>query len=1046
MHPEKNKLDQLKTIFKSEIWQDFFAKNLSDVIWIADLDLNYLYLSPSAGKLSGYESDEILKLTAGDILTPASMEKAMTVFSEELIAEKEGSTAMDRSRILEVEQVRKDGSTVWVELNVSFVRDDRGKPIGLFGITRDIDARKKAEEALQVEQQEKELILNNLAEQVAFLDPELRIIWANSKIIERHNLYDVDYKGQKCFELYHGYEQPCPDCPVVEAFRTGKTCSGVHQSPDDLYWQVTGIPVNDQNGEMIGVMNTALDITDLITSRQQLQESEAFARTVMDNLPLGLSVNSVDPEVIFNYMNDNFPKIYHTTREALSEPGAFWKVVYEDPQFRAQIKKRVEDDCASGDPQQMRWENVPITRDGQVVAYINATNTPVPDRNLMISTVWDVTDRVRAEKTLEENFTLLRLAGEKAKFGGWSVDLETNRCIWSDQVAIIHGMPIGYSPLVEEGLNFYAPEWREKIVAVFTACAEEGIPYDEEMQIITAKGSRVWVRTAGEAVRDESGKIIRVQGSFQDITERKKTEQALKKSEERLDLAMAVKNEGIWDWNLLTNETYFDKRYYTMAGYKPNEFPHSFNSWAELVHVEDLPKAQQAIDAYLKGKSDRFDIEFRFKKKDGQWMWINGKGKVYERDETGKPVRIIGTHTDITDRRQAEEALKEREEKYHTLFLLLRMMSDTMPDMLWAKDLDKKYIFANEAICKKLLLAKDTEEPVGKNDLFFAERERNTHPDNPEWHTFGQLCMDSDAVTLKEMKSMKFDEYGNVKGQFLYLDVHKAPLFNNKGELIGVVGSARDITDQKQAEAEILRLNEELEERVMERTTQLEAVNKELESFAYSVSHDFRAPLRALDGFSASLIEKYSDQLDEQGLHYLNRIRNAAIYMSNLVDDLLKLSRVTRTEIKNEWTDLSQLAIETLRAMQENEPDRKTEISVIPGLSAKGDPHLLQVLLNNLLGNAWKFSSQEKQAKIEVSRTVINGENVFFVRDNGVGFNMAYSDKLFGAFQRLHGVNEFPGTGIGLATVQRIINRHGGRIWAESEVGKGATFYFTLTQ
>lgn len=897
MHPEKNKLDQLKTIFKSEIWQDFFAKNLSDVIWIADLDLNYLYLSPSAGKLSGYDSDEILKLTAGDILTPASMEKAMTVFSEELIAEKEGPTAMDRSRILEVEQVRKDGSTVWVELNVSFVRDDSGKPIGLFGITRDIDARKKAEGALQAEQQEKELILNNLAEQVAFLDPELRIIWANSKIIERHNLYDVDYKGQKCFELYHGYEQPCPDCPVVEAFRTGKTCSGVHQSPDDLYWQVTGIPVNDQNGEMIGVMNTALDITDLITSRQQLQESEAFARTVMDNLPLGLSVNSVDPEVIFNYMNDNFPKIYHTTREALSEPGAFWKVVYEDPQFRAQIKKRVEDDCASGDPQQMRWENVPITRDGQVVAYINATNTQVPGKNLMISTVLDVTDRVRAEETLQQSYSLLRLAGEKAKFGGWSVDLETNRCTWSDQVAIIHEMPIGYAPPVEEGIKFYAPEWREKITAVFTACANKGIPYDEEMEIITAKGRRVWVRTTAEAVKDDQGNIVRVQGSFQDITRNKTIEVALKENVEK--------------------------------------YRNLFNHFVAGIYLHDL-------------EGHIIDINPNACKQLG-----------YTKSELLE-LTVFDLHPDPTD-------------------------SINLP--------------------RDEIIRQWKQWQQGQNYVLEAEHKRKDGSIFPVQVTTGVVRIE------------------------------------NINYLLAFV---QDISELKKKEAEIHRLNEQLEQRVKERTVELEAVNKELESFAYSVSHDFRAPLRALDGFSASLIEKYDHQLDEKGRHYLARIRHAAIYMSNLVDDLLKLSRVTRTEIKKERVNLSRLASEAVATLQENEPNRKVTLSIAASLSAEGDPHLLKAMLDNLIGNAWKFSSKEDQTRIEVGETVIDDEKVFYVRDNGVGFNMAYADKLFGAFQRLHGMDEFPGTGIGLASVQRIINRHGGRIWAESAVDKGATFYFTL--
>lgn len=252
------------------------------------------------------------------------------------------------------------------------------------------------------------------------------------------------------------------------------------------------------------------------------------------------------------------------------------------------------------------------------------------------------------------------------------------------------------------------------------------------------------------------------------------------------------------------------------------------------------------------------------------------------------------------------------------------------------------------------------------------------------------------------------------------------------------------MVETKLVETKIIKNNEELEQRVKERTAELEAVNTELASFAYSISHDFRAPLRALDGFSASLTEKYNAQLDDQGRHYLNRIRKAALYMSDLVDDLLKLSRITRIEVKKQAVDLSQIAEDIIKDLQEAEPERQVTVAVEPGLSARGDFSLLKAALENLIGNAWKFSSKEERATIEVGHATVDGEQVFFVHDNGVGFNMAYVDKLFGAFQRLHGVNEFPGTGIGLATVQRIINRHGGRIWAESEVGKGATFYFTL--
>ncbi|MBM4235795.1 MAG: PAS domain S-box protein, partial [Firmicutes bacterium] len=503
-----------------------------------------------------------------------------------------------------------------------------------------------------------------------------------------------------------------------------------------------------------------------------------------------------------------------------------------------------------------------------------------------------------SRQQLQDSYSLLRLAGETARFGGWSVDLEANKCTWSDQVAIIHEMPIGYSPPVEEGIRFYAPEWREKITAVFTACAEAGMPYDEEMEIITTKGRRIWVRTVGEAVKDDQGNIVRVQGSFQDISDRKQAEVALKLSEERYDQAMSVKNEGTWDWDLITNDTYFDKRYYTMAGYQPGEFPSNFVAWAERVHEDDLPAARKAIDDYLKGDSNRFNIEFRFRKKDNQWMWINGKGKISQRDENGKPLRMIGTHTDITDRKLAED--------------------------------------------------------------------------------------------------------------------------------------------------EVFKLNAELEQRVKERTAELEVTNKELASFAYSISHDFRAPLRALNAFSANLTDKYSDQLDEQGLHYLNRIRYNALYMSDLVDDLLKLSRITRAEVKEQEVDLSRVAEEIIKDLQDAEPERQVTVTVEPGLSAKGDFALLKALLENLLENAWKYSSKEVQATIEVGRSTVDGEAAFFVRDNGVGFDMAYADKLFGTFQRLHGADEFPGTGIGLASVQRIISRHGGKVWADSEEGKGATFYFTL--
>ncbi len=271
------------------------------------------------------------------------------------------------------------------------------------------------------------------------------------------------------------------------------------------------------------------------------------------------------------------------------------------------------------------------------------------------------------------------------------------------------------------------------------------------------------------------------------------------------------------------------------------------------------------------------------------------------------------------------------------------------------------------------------------------------------------------------------------------------PFLNEQGKPRQYVAIRTDITARKCAEEQVRELNTKLEQRVVVRTAELAAVNKELEAFCYSVSHDLRAPLRGLDGFSQALLEDYGDKLGDEGQHLLQRIRAGSQRMGQLIDDLLNLSRVSRGELHREPVNLSGIAVDVLEELRSHDPHRDVTLRIADNLTADGDPQFLRVVLENLLGNAWKYTAKQPHATIEFGLDRDNGHPSFFVRDDGVGFDMQYGDKLFTPFQRLHAMNEFPGTGVGLATVQRIIHRHGGRVWAQGEVNKGATFHFTLS-
>jgi len=387
-------------------------------------------------------------------------------------------------------------------------------------------------------------------------------------------------------------------------------------------------------------------------------------------------------------------------------------------------------------------------------------------------------------------------------------------------------------------------------------------------------------------------------------------------------------------------------------------------------------------------------------------------------DEQGRPFALYGMARDITERKRAEEAVRRSQEQYARFI-------DATDDVAFIKGADLRYLMVNAA--GAAFYGRSPEDVVGRRD------EELLPPEAAE------ACRQSDLLALRENRLVVVDERVGDR----VFEVRKFPLELVDGG-VGVGGFIRDVTERRQAEASARGLAAELERRVRERTRQLEFANAELEAFVYAVSHDLRAPLRALDGFSQIVIEDYADRLDEAGRQHLQRIRGAAQRMAMLLDDLLELSRMTRRELRRERVDLSALATEIVEELQSQEPGRRVACRIAPGLSAEADPHLARVVLQNLLANAWKFTAPREQAVVEVGAERRGDETAFYVRDNGVGFDMAYAHKLFMPFQRLHDPAEFPGTGVGLATVRRIVHRHGGRTWAEGRPDEGATFWFTL--
>ncbi|MEI6725753.1 MAG: PAS domain S-box protein, partial [Actinomycetes bacterium] len=506
----------------------------------------------------------------------------------------------------------------------------------------------------------------------------------------------------------------------------------------------------------------------------------------------------------------------------------------------------------------------------------------------------------------------------------------------------------------------------------------------------------------------------------------KQVEEALRQSKAMRDITEAAAHVGSVRRDLVTGQSTWSPETYRLFALAPDE---SVGDTAAIfercVHPGDRARLEEAAGG-VRATGRAGPVEFRVIWPDGSEHILHGES-ITECDPDGEPVAITGYYQDVTEQRRVEAAIYESELKYRTV-------ADNTYDWEWWTAPDGTYRYVSPG-CERIT-GYSVEEFLADPGLLPAI----THPDD-DGALRAHLAPEVQEASAEDRLEFRIITKA---GDERVIDHRCRGVYDVDGTFLGRRGSNRDATERVRAEEEINKLNEQLSYRLVDRIAQLDMANRELESYAYAVSHDVRTPLRAIDGFSETVLQDEGDKLSPGAVEDLRRVRAAAQEMARLMDDLLGFSKLTHRDLLRRSVDVSALAAEVAAEIAADDAARRVQVSIEPDLVADADPALLRMILRELLGNAWKFTSHHDSAHIEVGALRAGGELEFYVRDDGAGFDEQYAQHLFGLFQRMHPRGEFPGDGVGLATVQRLVRRHGGRVWAEAAVEKGATFSFTL--
>jgi len=679
----------------------------------------------------------------------------------------------------------------------------------------------------------------------------------------------------------------------------------------------------------------------------------------------------------------------------------------ERQQEEEEILKRVK-----GGQNVRHFDTERVRKDGSMVA-ISVTVSPIKDSTGKIigasKVARDISERKQAQEALRETQARLHSTLAAGSIGTWTWDIINDRLVADEFTARLfsiepdaaaNGLP------AEAYLQAVFEEDRLSVADALARAIKSCGHYDIEYRVRQESGELRWLKARGRVDSDGAGSAVRFHGAVIDITD-------LKRTEGRIRRLIDSDVQGVMFWNSKGEITAGNDAFLRIVGYTREDLEAGRVDWAAMTPPEYAHLDRRSLEE-LAATGVCTPFEKEFSRKDGSRVPILLGAAIFE-DSPDEGVCFV---LDITERKQVEKARWASEARYRTLF-------DYAPDGIVISDPQSVYLDANASLCRMLGFTRDELIGLHASDIVDQAEIQHIGP------ALGEIKANSDHH--REWRFRRKD------GSVFPAEVIATMMPD--GNLMGMI---RDITERKLAQEKIHQMNIELEQRVTERTAQLEAANKELEAFSYSVSHDLRAPLRAVDGFSQAVLEDYGPQLPQGCRQDLQTIRQGAQKMGELIDDLLTFSRLSRLPLSKIAVDTGKLVRNVLEELSLQRAGRQIDIRIGDLPRSQADPALLKQVWINLLSNALKYTGKREAARVEIGCAREKSHPVYFVRDNGTGFDMKYAHKLFGVFQRLHRAEDYEGTGVGLAIVQRVIHRHGGRVWAEAAKDLGATFYFTL--